>query len=96
MWNDLVDNVVQVGTLQNMSNDPNGEFPKTKIPTFSHGERVLLVVGTPSRDEFIRALANVVEAYDHAVGTGKYDMLYAAHVAEARKLLDTVLPKGPR
>jgi hypothetical protein len=43
--------------------------------------------------EAIRALRNVVEAYDHAVGTGKYDAIHAAHVEEARKLINSVLPK---
>ena len=53
----------------------------------------------PSRDEFVRALANVVEAYDRAFSYACWSASFdrnpvgAAHVEEARKLLDAVLPK---
>jgi hypothetical protein len=51
----------------------------------------------PSRDEFVRALRNVIEAYDRqCMLTASVLRLDEAHVNEARKLLNAVLPKSPR
>ena len=57
----------------------------------------------PSRDEFIRALANMIEAYDRETVYGHRTdrdaaafALDEAHVAEARKLLALVLPRSDR
>lgn len=48
----------------------------------------------PSRDEFIRALGNVLEAYDGVGGdTIAVKELHRQHVVEARKLIALVLPQ---
>lgn len=51
------------------------------------------VIG-PSRDEFIRSLANVLEAYDCLFDCrpSQNHTLNTTHVTEARKLLSQVLP----